>query len=131
MPQHTFIYAIRCNEFVKIGIALWPPQRIGEMQVGNPYDLELIRQYRVSTEDAFLIEKNAHAKLSEHSKRGEWFKCSNEEAFDAIETAHKIQNSKILYKNANDDRFIWPHIKEATNKMAELFPTPRRNKATQ
>jgi len=67
-----FVYLIKCNEFVKIGVAVNAQLRIRDMQIGNPYELVLLKSYPspVPYED----EENLHCILERYRVRGEWFK---------------------------------------------------------
>lgn len=67
-----YVYFVRCNEFVKIGIAKDPNARMAFMQTGNPYELELLRVFK-STSPA-QDEEMIHLELDKYRVRGEWFK---------------------------------------------------------
>lgn len=70
------IYLVRCNEFVKIGIATNIRERLCEMQVGNPYKLELIKYW--PSPNAVVEEEEIHQLLDQYRVRGEWFKLPAE-----------------------------------------------------
>ena len=62
----SWTYFVGCNDMVKIGSASDPIKRLCTMQVGNPYQLDLIA---VSSEP----EINCHMRFCESRIRGEWF----------------------------------------------------------
>ncbi len=66
------IYLIRCGEFYKIGIADDPRARLGQLQIGNPDTLELVRYW--PSYDAEAEEKYIHNLLGCYHHKGEWFK---------------------------------------------------------
>lgn len=69
-----FVSAVGMDLYpIKIGFcASSLEKRIGELQIGSPYELELL----ASNPGSFAEEQAAHAKLSEHRLCGEWFKRS-------------------------------------------------------
>lgn len=66
------IYVIQCNEFIKVGIASEVPQRLRDMQVGNPYQLVVVGHWK--TNHPHRDEQAIHAFLDKFHERGEWFK---------------------------------------------------------
>ena len=69
-----YVYFIRCHDFVKIGLGRDPYARLGQLQIGNPYLLELIHFHACL--DAVTEEKALHEKYGQKWERGEWFKLS-------------------------------------------------------
>jgi len=67
-----YVYLVACNEFVKVGCASYPHVRLTEMQVGNPYKLEIIKEY--PTRNPRKDEQRLHKRLSSYHVRGEWYK---------------------------------------------------------
>ena len=69
------IYFIGCNDqYVKIGVSGSPYSRIDELQVGNPYDLTILKTVDVSNKaEAYL-----HNKFSHLHHRGEWFNLNSD-----------------------------------------------------
>lgn len=74
--KSTYVYMIRCHDLVKIGIAVDVNGRLMELQVGNPYELELLGCWR--SEDAIRDEDLIHSHLDKYRVRGEWFKLPKE-----------------------------------------------------
>lgn len=66
------VYVIRSENFLKIGVSLIPGDRLYELQVGNPVELELIGLRRFE-EDSRDLERALHADLQKFCVRGEWF----------------------------------------------------------
>ena len=72
----TFLYCVRCNEFIKIGITSDVSGRITLLQIGNPYKLRLLASWAV--EDAIVQEERLHGILGRWYERGEWFKAPDD-----------------------------------------------------
>lgn len=62
---------------VKIGIADDPEQRLGELQVGSPFELRL-RQTK-TPRDAEKVERYLHQRFKKYHMRGEWFDIPQED----------------------------------------------------
>lgn len=73
----SYIYAIKCNEFVKIGIGVDPNKRMLLMQTGNPYKLKLLKAWE--SNEPLVDEECLHAQFESYRVRGEWFKLPKEE----------------------------------------------------
>jgi hypothetical protein len=73
----TYLYAIRCREFVKVGIAECTYDRLSGLRVACPYPIELIgrRQYPTKTA-ARVAERQCHQELAGQAHMGEWFKTA-------------------------------------------------------
>ena len=69
------IYFIGCNDrYVKIGVSHSPGDRLNDLQVGNPYDLTMLKTIDVSHKaEAYLHDKFSHL----HHRR-EWFNLTSE-----------------------------------------------------
>lgn len=79
------VYVMSCGEYMKIGIATSIVARRSSIQAGNP---EIVRvEYYVNRSHARPIERRAHEKLLHKHHRGEWFKCTVDEAIDAVKSA--------------------------------------------
>ena len=66
-----FIYLITCRDFVKVGIAVNPYERLMQLQVGCPYELHLLAAFK--TDQAIKDERKFHAMWKQYEVRGEWF----------------------------------------------------------
>ncbi len=75
------VYFLRCNEYVKIGTTKGGLiRRIADLQVGNPYELNL---------EWFIlggnkVEGKIHKKLIKYWTRGEWHKIDKKEMIKLI-----------------------------------------------
>lgn len=66
----TVIYFIRCEDFVKIGLAKDENKRLADMQVGNPFPLDLL----FTEPGGFKHEAALHRRFAEYRSAGEWFR---------------------------------------------------------
>ena len=72
-PRDTGVYFIKCHDFVKIGGTNKDAHgRLITLQVGNPYNLELIKF------SAGLNEKEVQVKFDYLKHRGEWYHLTPE-----------------------------------------------------
>ncbi len=77
------VYFIRCNDYVKIGTTKGGlVRRIADLQVGNPYELQL---------EWFVLgdhnkEREIHRKLLKYWTRGEWHKIPKDDLFKLLKT---------------------------------------------
>src|SRR5216110_1895594 len=67
----AFVYVIRAGEFIKIGVARDVSKRVQQMQVGCPYDTEVLMAWPCS--DPYAFERRLHYQLRAYRHRGEWF----------------------------------------------------------
>src|SRR5690606_14393267 len=67
---------------VKIGISRNIERRIGQLQTGSPYKLELMG--RIEADNDRNFEKALHEKYSNVKKIGEWFCLSAETVLDIL-----------------------------------------------
>lgn len=70
-----YVYVIRCQNFIKIGVADNPRKRVTELQVGCPYKLDLIQSFASKCPRG--DERRLHNLLRKHHQRGEWFKLTD------------------------------------------------------
>ena len=75
--SHRFIYIVRCNDYYKIGIADNPRDRFYSLQNGNPYLLELLAIYEISSQHIKYAENRLHRALKRWIVRGEWFSLTD------------------------------------------------------
>lgn len=81
------LYAVRGGPYVKIGYTNDLERRMGELQVGCPYELEVLLAIPGSAED----EKIAHRKFQTLRTRGEWFYAAKP-LLDWIEAARQTRS---------------------------------------
>ena len=89
MRDPTYIYFIKCGDFVKIGKAKDVAARMKDLQIGNPYPLELL----ITIKEDFISEKDVHKFLIEKNQQhqGEWF-YYGEEIISFIDLIKKYDN---------------------------------------
>lgn len=76
-PDNSYIYIAKCNEYHKIGMAVFPERRIAELQVGNPCKIELIAKYEIPSNRIRYFEGRFHRAFKARNVRGEWFLLSD------------------------------------------------------
>jgi hypothetical protein len=90
-PEHhnreVFIYAIRCGEFVKVGISADVNARMQAMLCDNPFRLKLVAKARCVAYLAGHAEHEAHKRLARYHHRREWFVCPDWKAQEAVRIA--------------------------------------------
>ena len=90
------IYLIKCDttNSCKIGYSDNPLKRLGTLQTGNPYPLELIS----TIEGDLLKEKELHQRFSHLKLQGEWFDYSDEvkEFFEINENGFITFNQPVM-----------------------------------
>lgn len=79
MSKH--IYFIESGEYIKIGVADDPLDRLSALQTGNPHILRMLFYY--AFEKSEIIEKLFHFIFSEKRIRGEWFSLVSEDIIKA------------------------------------------------
>jgi len=81
----VYIYAIKCGEFVKVGIAADIEKRLVNLEANNPYPLKLIGWGACPARLASAAEHAAHTRLARYHHKGEWFRCSDIAARAAVQ----------------------------------------------
>lgn len=74
------VYFISDGEFVKIGVASDPEQRIKALQTSTPHPLELL----CTLEGDYPLERKLHTMFADYRASGEWFKL-NARIMDVVE----------------------------------------------
>jgi len=70
------VYVIKHpHDFFKIGISKRPASRMGDLQIGAPYELTLVGV--IEAVDARAVEKTLHSRY--RNVRGEWFRLNERE----------------------------------------------------
>jgi|SRR6185312_12408926 len=83
--ENTYIYCMKSEEFVKIGVADDPKERLVFLSLGNPHGIELVGTWRVRRRISRAIEGLIHKRMSHCAVGREWFRATPEEAILAIE----------------------------------------------
>jgi len=69
-----YVYAIQANQYVKIGKANNPRDRMNDLQVGNPVKLKMLFKILCQSEKAAeQTEAVLHKLLNRYAANGEWF----------------------------------------------------------
>jgi hypothetical protein len=87
IPGGSFLYAIGCSGFIKIGVSDKPVQRMRDLQCASPHDMRIICLWRVAKDERRDIEAMAHELLRTRRIRNEWFRITEQEAALAGERA--------------------------------------------
>lgn len=75
------VFESSTRALTKVGSAMDPARRLNEIQVGNPYGIEIAAVFRGTPKDEF----RAHRALAPYRLRGEWFALQG--AIDVIRDA--------------------------------------------
>ncbi|WP_232629190.1 GIY-YIG nuclease family protein [Methylobacterium sp. Leaf118] len=86
----SFVYAIQCGDFHKIGVSDDPDERCRSLQACNPYPLCVAARWRVPKGLREEIERLAHDLLHTRRARYEWFRVNLEEAQLAVDGAIEL-----------------------------------------
>lgn len=71
-PCH--VYILKCADFYKVGRAMNVNYRIRELQIGNPFTIELFRLYSFPTVlESVKMEAYLHHLFDQWHHQGEWF----------------------------------------------------------
>jgi len=65
------LYLMENQGYYKIGIADWPQNRVAQLQVGNPTQIEIVRSWELR--NAYEIEIKLHERFHNVRMCGEWF----------------------------------------------------------
>ena len=99
-PQNQCVYIVSCNGKHKIGFSNNPHERVESMQVGNPFEMELVAFSE--TKNASALEKKYHDMYSEYNTRGEWFDFPPRVLDDVIESIKKLSSEDANQVNHED-----------------------------
>ena len=127
------VYFITDVEYIKIGKANNPYQRVKDMQVGNAREIILLAYYK---DYNYKLEHYLHKRFSHLKVKGEWYKpskeikrfleyrCNNYELFkerffiyDKIQNQYQTWDIQDLFQNAR--RLI--HIKDSMKSSSGRF----------
>ena len=101
---------------LKIGYSGNPKNRLRELNVASPLDLEIKHTRNVPELTCKFTEKYAHALLSSRWVRGEWFDVSLEQAIAAIRLADEGVRAGRLPPG--------PSVQDATGAAAQSSGVP-------
>lgn len=72
--MRCFVYMVRADKWLKIGVSHNVERRLKTMQTGCPHKLKLIQRFPLNSKsEAFALESLLHNHLKDCNRRGEWF----------------------------------------------------------
>lgn len=94
------VYFITDGDYIKIGVAASLPNRIKQLQTGNPRKLKAIYVIEAKNQrDALKMEADFHNYFKDKKCIGEWFLISKDE----IQHASKILGYEIMFPSSKFD----------------------------
>jgi len=97
--------------FVKIGIATDPEKRLGELQVGSPFNLWIRDKAR--PDNALTVERFLHDKFEKYHMRGEWYDIPEDDLHFEIPTSVNtlgIPNKEVEITPGRDMTYEWARL---------------------
>lgn len=89
IDEVTAVYILKSDKYYKIGVSSAISKRIGMLQTGNPYAIELVYQkYFTSSVEAYKEEKRLHLLYKERQVQREWFELTLEDIKHIQEVLH-------------------------------------------
>lgn len=95
MKSYVYIISMDSGKesFVKIGVYSCPKDRLEELQIGNPYKLNIVSSIEMdSRKSAYNLENYLHRSFGRHHVRGEWFRGNH------INIKNAMENYPYLFK---------------------------------
>jgi Meiotically up-regulated gene 113 len=89
---YCYLYVLRCHEFCKVDVSDDIQKRIYDLQLGNPFSLELALYRTFPSSQIRHVEKDMHDMLDQWQHGREWFTAP----FDAIKEAVRMATLAIL-----------------------------------
>lgn len=111
-----FIQAAGCDGPVKIGVARDPFARMADLQIGNHEHLLLLGHTPLC--DAYVVERQLHARFEKASLRGEWFRITP----DLFREIERLCGDEC-YLNGDARSMIgllWPYGEDISPEMVHL-----------
>jgi len=101
------VYLIKAGDFVKIGVAKCPKNRLKQLQTGSPYKLELLDFINVKNE--YEIENILHQKLNKYHILNEWFQSKDDviNIFKELKIKYNDENN-IIIKSITRQKEVTP-----------------------
>lgn len=86
----VYVIAQRPGEHIKVGVAANPQKRLRQLATASPTPLILLHCTKPkSREFTGQVECRVHSLLADFRALGEWFRCTPEQAIDAIVAAER------------------------------------------
>ena len=79
-----YVYAAKCDIYVKIGLTTLLRNRIATMRSGCPIPIEVLVSIPLNKPDAIAAEMAIGLRLSGKHHIGEWFQCSSNDAIAVV-----------------------------------------------
>lgn len=82
--RHSYVYVMTDGYRMKVGRSHNPAKRRDQLAAGNAEQLRVLKKVRVPVSDVARIEQTAHRLLDGVRVDREWFRCTSQQALDAI-----------------------------------------------
>jgi len=124
------VYFIQSGEHVKIGHAKNVKNRLADIQVATPTEVELLGIIR--TGKAHLLEAEIHGMFNANHVRGEWFRLTPELTQYIALNAEPLERRNIIDRGAMPDHKLLQWLSDMKNKVdAMRSAIPTRTTPTQ
>ena len=132
--KHGFIYFMKpvgAEGPIKIGCSNWPEERLKQIMVWSPVELELVHCFKADRS----VERKLHRCFSDLHLRSEWFKADERlvKAIAALVAGEKLEDAVDLsddrgpiYKGASGKRNIPPEMQGYISYSSRLRNAARR-----
>lgn len=111
-----YIFGNNAEGYYKIGISENPNKRLGGVQVGCPFPLEIIKTFE--TNQAKELESKVHKRLKEFNSSGEWFKLPKLELIKIIIYISDCLGLKCSFKG---QEHLFTEAALAIKKQRDIF----------
>lgn len=121
-PGESFVYAIECDGFIKIGVSNNPEKRAAAIQGSSPHPVQVLKFWRVSRARRLDLERGIHELLRTRRVRNEWFNVTLAEATAAVNWALRV----FLATDGKPDlaRLIERPLTFINGELDDLSPLP-------
>lgn len=75
-----YLYCISDGSLCKFGYSVDPQRRLRSLQTGSSSQLQLVHCIAVLEDQGRVLERTFHREYAYRRVRGEWFRCSEQEA---------------------------------------------------
>jgi hypothetical protein len=110
----TYVYAIKCGDYVKVGLAENTDTRLAALRLTCPYPMELLCRRQFPDKDtAWKREKALHRQLAGQRLWGEWFALAPLDPVQAICDVYEawaVTNDGQRVTEAIDPRKPWSFL---------------------
>lgn len=100
----SFVYLIAAGRnIIKVGMAKDVGKRARALQIGGPFEMQIIHKIEIAAEHAQGLEKLIHQRLKRYRMRGEWFRIERPMAISMAERAASQFAKDRTIAAADDD----------------------------